>query len=59
MDIILNPLGVPSRMNIGQVMETHLGWAAHHGFCQLKRNKKSMQGDVPLRSCGELPPKSS
>ena len=28
-DIVLNPLGVPSRMNIGQVMETHLGWAAH------------------------------
>jgi len=27
-DIILNPLGVPSRMNIGQLMETHLGWAA-------------------------------
>ena len=27
-DIILNPLGVPSRMNIGQIMETHLGWAA-------------------------------
>ncbi|HEY8463876.1 MAG TPA: DNA-directed RNA polymerase subunit beta [Bacillota bacterium] len=28
-EIILNPLGVPSRMNIGQVLETHLGWAAH------------------------------
>ena len=28
-DVVLNPLGVPSRMNIGQVLETHLGWAAH------------------------------
>jgi DNA-directed RNA polymerase subunit beta len=27
-DIILNPIGVPSRMNIGQILETHLGWAA-------------------------------
>ena len=29
-DIILNPLGVPSRMNLGQILETHLGWAAKH-----------------------------
>jgi len=28
-DIVLNPLGVASRMNIGQILETHLGWAAH------------------------------
>ncbi len=32
-DMLLNPLGVPSRMNVGQILETHLGWAAHHlGF---------------------------
>ncbi len=53
-DIILNPLGVPSRMNIGQVMETHLGWAAHHGFYQLKRNAKSPDGNGGVRS-SELP----
>ena len=28
-DVVLNPLGVPSRMNVGQILETHLGWAAH------------------------------
>ena len=28
-DIVLNPLGVPSRLNVGQIFETHLGWAAH------------------------------
>ncbi len=29
-DIVLNPLGVPSRMNVGQILETHLGWANHN-----------------------------
>ncbi len=33
-DIVLNPLGVPSRMNIGQILETHLGWAAYELGCK-------------------------
>ncbi|MCB0342876.1 MAG: DNA-directed RNA polymerase subunit beta [Bdellovibrionales bacterium] len=36
-DMVLNPLGVPSRMNIGQVLEIHLGWAAHGLGKQLER----------------------
>jgi len=36
-DIVLNPLGVPSRMNIGQILETHLGWAARGAGEQLQK----------------------
>ena len=36
-DMVLNPLGVPSRMNIGQVLETHLGWAAYNLGIQLQK----------------------
>jgi DNA-directed RNA polymerase subunit beta len=37
-DIILNPLGVPSRMNLGQILEAHLGWASLMGFSKDGRN---------------------
>src|SRR4051812_26101196 len=45
-DVILNPLGVPSRMNIGQILETHLGWAAAHGV--FSENGESPNGPTPV-----------
>jgi DNA-directed RNA polymerase subunit beta len=51
-DIVLNPLGVPSRMNVGQILETHLGWAARglgHRIGELLRDAKTAQLRALLR----------
>jgi DNA-directed RNA polymerase subunit beta len=44
-DIVLNPLGVPSRMNIGQILETHLGWASASYGKQVKEMLIKMQSE--------------
>ena len=59
-EIVLNPLGVPSRMNVGQILETHLGWAAqalgravrHAGF--RRRDGKGHQGAADDSEPAEL-----
>ena len=45
-DVVLNPLGVPSRMNVGQVLETHLGWVASRGW-KVEGNPSWAKGLVP------------
>ena len=44
-DIVLNPLGVPSRMNIGQILETHLGWASASLGKQVKEMLTKIQSE--------------
>jgi len=51
-DIVLNPLGVPSRMNVGQILETHLGWACSNLGRQVNQMLRHYQQDqdlVPVR----------
>jgi DNA-directed RNA polymerase subunit beta len=51
-DVVLNPLGVPSRMNVGQILETHMGWAAHNLGQSIERALQSYRrtGDMsPLQ----------
>jgi DNA-directed RNA polymerase subunit beta len=47
LDIMLSPLGVPSRMNLGQILETHLGWAANQGWSEYKGSTKASKGANP------------
>jgi DNA-directed RNA polymerase subunit beta len=48
-DIVLNPLGVPSRMNIGQILETHLGWAARGLGTKIGKMLEAQHAVVELR----------
>ena len=45
-DIVLNPLGVPSRMNVGQILETHLGWACSELGDQIKTMLKNFEDQI-------------
>lgn len=53
-DIVLNPLGVPSRMNIGQILETHLGWAAYSLGRQIENLLDKVMDPVSGTMRGEL-----
>ena len=57
-DIVLNPLGVPSRMNVGQILETHLGWACKE-FGQevtklIEENNKKIEKTEKIASFSEV-----
>ena len=53
-DIVLNPLGVPSRMNVGQILETHLGWAAKELGNKIKKILKEKKGTALIKSLREF-----
>ena len=48
-DIVLNPLGVPSRMNVGQILETHLGWACSEMGEKIKKLIEDVQKNSSKR----------
>ena len=54
-DVVLNPLGVPSRMNIGQILETHLGWAAAHGVFAEGGEESRLNLRAPINAPNPLP----
>ncbi len=54
-DLVLNPLGVPSRMNVGQIFETHLGWAARGLGQQIKHALEDWREANPDAKPGEMP----
>ena len=65
-EIVLNPLGVPSRMNVGQILETHLGWAAQTlGVCisrrrySTARRRKTSRRSLRQAESAELRARSS
>jgi len=54
-DIVLNPLGVPSRMNVGQILETHLGWAARGwqtGWCCRRSSTRQSRHQANPQNAG-------
>ena len=54
-DIVLNPLGVPSRMNVGQIFETHLGWAARNLGQQVHQALEDWREANPNAKAGAMP----
>jgi DNA-directed RNA polymerase subunit beta len=53
-EIVLNPLGVPSRMNVGQILETHLGWAGHELGARITRLLEENSREETMRRENEI-----